>query len=196
MACGRSQLARPASLQITSLLVRILIWRRNPTVAIASSPVELSLRYRCGVLIPASHGFPDHVENVLSGADETFAHAELTFCDASTLWQRIRSDHPFVLESGVFWEPDCQDVPIGSVHDINAPSSPILTYPIALGDQVTGRGKRFFPCRLKVGVRVSFGILNDAALGPHVEVEQSRFGLGSSRRIQKLCRLPMRASMR
>jgi hypothetical protein len=57
-----------------SLLVRLLIWRWDPAVSIASPPVEFYLRERFGTIFQHSHGFPDRVHNSLGDAEMAFAH--------------------------------------------------------------------------------------------------------------------------
>jgi hypothetical protein len=64
---------------------------------------------------------------------------------------------------------------IGSVHDLDAPASPILTFLIPFRDHVLSLGDSSRSRRLKVRIPVPFGIFDEAVFGPDVEVVQRRF---------------------
>ena len=64
-----------------------------------------------------------------------------------------------------------------SVHDLDMPASPVLTLLPALLEQIARHGDGAVPRRMKIRISVSFGILQEIAPGPNVEVIESRFQL-------------------
>ncbi len=84
--------------------------------------------------------------------------------------------------SDCFWVVDLsernrQHRLIGSVHDLEAPASQVFALLIALRDHVTSLGEGILWGHLEIGISVAFRVVDEAALGPEIEVVQSRFDL-------------------
>jgi hypothetical protein len=69
---------------------------------------------------------------------------------------------------------DRQHLSIGSVHDLEAPASPVLALLIPFSHHLAGFGERRISRSVEAGVRVPFRVFDDTALGSDVEVVKSR----------------------
>jgi hypothetical protein len=64
---------------------------------------------------------------------------------------------------------------IGSVHDLDAPASPVFALLIAFRHYIAGHGDSNVSRSLEVRVPVSFRVLNEAAPSLDVEIVESGF---------------------
>jgi hypothetical protein len=59
---------------------------------------------------------------------------------------------------------------IDPVHDLDAPASPVLALPVTFRKHLARLGDGATSRRMKVRISVSFGILQESATSPNVEV--------------------------